>query len=410
MPLPVLNRARREADETLGRRPWLALALALLLAAAVAAPVVALDLHGRHDRPDSPPTGGAPRVTVLDALAKITTPPSPLQRAVARLTTARKVAQLFAVGFAGTDGSAPIVGELRRRGWGTVVLQQGNVVSDIQLIGLIAALQASAQRGRQVGLLVAAAQEGGARRAIVDRPPRAQPEVARGGVRAVRREARFAGEVLRRLGIRMTFAPLADVAAEGGPYVPRSFGVDAGFVARATTAAVKAYLRAGVIPAVGSFPGAGGAAQDPEAGPAPVGLSLPELQRRDLRPFRAIAARAPVIVLSNATYAAFDGVTPASVLPRAVSLLRRDLGFEGVVMSGDLVATTATTATSIRTAAVDSFKAGADMLYVPGAASDQEAAYQGVLSAVRAGTISRARLDASVTRILALKRRFGIAR
>ena len=56
-------------------------------------------------------------------------------------------------------------------------------------------------------------------------------------------------------------------------------------------------------------------------------------------PFAAVAARAPVMQMSNAAYAAFDGVTPACVCPQAVALLRGELHFQGVVMSGDLEAT-----------------------------------------------------------------------
>jgi beta-N-acetylhexosaminidase len=408
--LPSLTRPRSDRGEGLTRRPWTIALLCLLAAAAIATPVALLDLHPRRDLPDSPPTGGRPRVTILDALARVTTPPPPLARSVAALPLERRVAQLFMVGFSGTGPDAKVLRTLPTRDWGGVILQATNFSSDEGVRALVATLQEQARRARDQPLLVAAAQEGGDRRALPDLPPAPQPELARGGVRAVRREAGRAAVALRRLGIRMTLAPLADVAAEGGPFVPRAFGLDAGFVARAVAAAVRAYLRAGVIPAVGAFPGEGGAAQDPAAGPAPVGLDLPSLERRDLRPFRAIAGRAPVIVMANATYAAFDGVTPASLLPEAVRLLRTRLGFRGVVMTGDLVATTATTATRVPKVAVDALEAGADLLYVPGSAADQQAAYRAVLRAVRSGAISRARLDASVVRILALKQRFGIAR
>jgi beta-N-acetylhexosaminidase len=407
VPLPFLTRARRDRGEGLARRPWLIVVLCLLAAAAIAAPVAALDLHRRDSRPDSPPTGGAGRVTLLDAMARITTPPRPLQRSVQRLPLRRKVAQLFMVGFAGIGPGAPIYKTLIKRDLGGVVLESSNVTPG--LTQLVASLQETARRAGHGPLLIAADQEGGARRAILDLPPRAQPEVARGGIKAIRNEARDAGRALRRFGIRMTLAPLADVAAQGGPYTARAYGVEAGFVARAVSAAVGGYLSVGVIPAVGSFPGAGGAAQDPQAGPAPVGLSLDELSKRDLRPFRAVAGRAPVVVLSNATYAAFDGVTPASVLPDAVRLLRTRLRFRGVVMTGNLVTTTATTATSVASAAVDALKAGADLLWIPGSAANQTAAFRAVLAAVRSGRISRERVDASVARILALKRRFGIA-
>jgi beta-N-acetylhexosaminidase len=349
-------------------------------------------------------------VTVLDALVKVIGPArgsDDVERFLARAPVERKVAQLFAIGFSGQDQEAPILSNLRRRDWGSLVLQDVNYVSATQVKGLIAGLQANARIGRDVPPLIAAAQEGGDRSAFADLPPGSQGSVAsKGGVAGVAREARAAGKALRALGVTMTLAPSADVAAEGGPFEKRAFGVDEEFVAKATRAAVQGYVKAKVIPAVGSFPGAGASSQDPDIGPGPVGLSLGELRERDIRPFRAVAGLAPVVRMSNAIYAAFDGVTPATVLPQAVRLLR-SLGFRGVVMTANLVGTTGVTGGTVPQAALAALKAGVDLIYIPGSADDQEEAYQAVLSAVRTGRISPARLDGSLRRVLELKRSYG---
>jgi beta-N-acetylhexosaminidase len=114
-------------------------------------------------------------------------------------------------------------------------------------------------------------------------------------------------------------------------------------VARVVSAALRGYRRANTIAAVGHFPGQGSAAGNPDSEPAPVGQSLNELRARDLRPFETVAHSAPVVVASNAIYAAFDGVTPAVLLPEAVDGLLRDrLSYRGVVMSDDLLAASAT--------------------------------------------------------------------
>jgi len=399
---------------------------ALLLALAVV-PLLALLTAVLPSSGDEEEGGDAPRaqeavpsvketvpvakVTVLDALVRVLGPgrgSDDVERLLARAPVERKVAQLFVVGFAGQDRGAPILSNLRRRDWGGLVLQDVNYVSATQVKGLIAGLRANARLGRDVPPLIAAAQEGGERSAFADLPPGSQESVASKGVAAVGREARAAGRALRALGVTMTLAPSADVAAEGGPFEKRAFGVDEAFVAKATRAAVQGYLKAKVIPAVGSFPGAGGAAQDPDVGPGPVGLSLNELRRRDVQPFRAVAGRAPVVRMSNAIYAAFDGVTPATLLPEAVGLLRSGLGFRGVVMTANLVGTTAVTGGTVAQAALAALKAGADLLYVPGSADDQEEAYQSVLAAVRIGRVSPGQLDASLRRVLELKRSYGM--
>ena len=85
--------------------------------------------------------------------------------------------------------------------------------------------------------------------------------------------------------------------------------------------------------------------------------------------------------MSNAIYAAFDGVTPATLLPEAVDELRDRLGFEGAIVSADLVATTATTGGSVGEAAIDALKAGVDLLIVPGGRAQQDEAYRAVVAA-----------------------------
>jgi beta-N-acetylhexosaminidase len=209
---------------------------------------------------------------------------------------------------------------------------------------------------------------------------------------------------VRTLGPRLALVP-ADVGFEGSRLRRQTLSDDPAVVARRVRAALARARRAHVIAAVGHFPGQGGASGDPNTGPASVGLSLDELRARDLRPFAAVAGIAPVIVASNATYAAFDGATPAVLLPEAIDgLLRRDLNYRGVVMTDDLTAASATAGLTIGEAAVAALRAGADLIYVPGPPRVQAQAYRAVLRAYRHGTISTARIRASLRRIAGLRR------
>ena len=115
--------------------------------------------------------------------------------------------------------------------------------------------------------------------------------------------------------------------------------------------------------------------------------------------------------MTNAVYVAFDGVTPATMLPEAATgLLRRELGFRGAVVSANLAGTTAAYPIGIAGAALGALRAGCDLLYIPGAPADQERAYQAVLAAARTGKLSRVDLAASVRRVLALKVAAGLLR
>jgi beta-N-acetylhexosaminidase len=199
------------------------------------------------------------------------------------------------------------------------------------------------------------------------------------------------------------------VGTAAGAVQDQVFSDSPGRVSALTRAAVEGYRRGRVAAAVGHFPGQGSASEDPDVANATVGLSLPELRRRDLRPFAAVARRAPVVVMSNAVYAAWDGVSPATVLPEVVGgLLRGDLRYRGVVMTPDLTSTAPVLGLGVGAAAVQSLEAGADLLYVSGGPAAQNAAYRAVLRAVRQGRISRERLRLSLQRVLALKQRYGL--
>jgi len=200
----------------------------------------------------------------------------------------------------------------------------------------------------------------------------------------------------------MNLAPNADIAIAGGPGQGRAFSDQPARVVSAVKAYVSAYRQSKVVAAVGPFPGDGAASQDPIAGPAPVGLSLDELRKSDMSPFEAVASgdrAVPAIQMSNAIYAAYDSVTPATLLTDAVDELRDRLGFEGAIVSADLVTTTATTGGSVGEAAIEALKAGVDLLVVPGGRAQQDEAYRAVVAAVRSRKISPERVADALKRI-----------
>jgi beta-N-acetylhexosaminidase len=327
-------------------------------------------------------------------------PPAPHSPAAvaASLPVAQLIGQLFAVGVRGTtSASAGSLRSLRTHGWGAVVLTPANWAGPRAARRLTAQLAAAARRAHRLPLLVGAG--GGVPGVGLARGTR---------VAAARRRAATSGRALRAAGVDLVLGPDADVGSPGAPLQRQAIADAPATVAKVVGAAVAGYRRAHTIAAVGHFPGQGAAAGDPNQQPAEVGSSLGELRARDLRPFAAVAHTAPVVVASNAIYAAFDGATPAVLLPQALDgLLRRNLGFRGVVMSDDLVPASITNHTDLGSTAVAALRAGADLLYVPGAGA-QDRAYAAVLSAWQHGQVSTAQLRAAATRVLALKRSFGI--
>jgi beta-N-acetylhexosaminidase len=400
------------------RRPAVAAGLVVLAVAAIVAGIV---VAGGDDQKSLPEGGshfgGAASASrsnsLVDALAPLLVGGAPAsrsshgRRAVRPIDVPldRAVAQLFAVGFRGTEPIAPFFEVLRHREYGAVLLGRSNYVSGPQLAALAGEIRVVAQNAGHSVPLIGARQAGGNYSSFPDLPPRAAPSVAASRKAApVRDEAALAGGQLRALGLNLTIAPDADLAVGGGPAQDRGYSDEPEVASRLVRAAVDGYKSQAVAAAVGHFPGEGAAAQNPDVGPTSVGLSLDELGASDLRPFRAVASRAPVIVMSNAAYVAFDGVTPATLVPEAVALLRKRLHFGGVIMSGDLGAAAENLGETVSEAALQALRAGVDMLYVPGGLRDQQAAYDAVLTAAVRGRISRRRIAASLARIQRVKR------
>ena len=316
------------------------------------------------------------------------------------------VAGLLVVGFRGTLRDTSFFERLAARPYGGVLLTRANYVQPQQLSGLTSKIQEVARAADHPAPIVAAQQEGGEFSAFPNLEPLGQVDVGEGNRDQIRASAHRAAEQLKALGVQMNLGPNADIAVAGGPGQGRAFADNAEAVTIAVKTSVAAYRRNGVAAAVGPFPGDGAASQDPNAGPAPVGLGLGELRENDMAPFAAVAGgrnAAPAMQMSNAIYVAFDGVTPATIAPQAIKELRERLGFDGVVVSADLVATTATTGASVGEAAVEALKAGVDMLVIPGGRAQQDEAYRDVVAAVRSGELAAGRVVDALRRIAKLR-------
>ncbi|HEX2232990.1 MAG TPA: glycoside hydrolase family 3 N-terminal domain-containing protein [Thermoleophilaceae bacterium] len=407
------------------RRP---LPVALLAAIAVAALVGGAIAGGGGDEPAGPvpeaSQGKAPeRISFLARLI----PPAPerrsrrpsgpnVPRSVAdlarRLPTDRKVAQLFLLGFRGTDLTADIYEQLQRLDLGGVVISAANYTDAVLLGQQAAEAVVVSRQSRRVPPLVMAQQEGGEFNSFPDLPPSLAPADLASAAEAAE-EAAASASNLRQLNLTGVLGPVIDVGLSTDPALgARVYSDDPREVASFAAATVRAYNEEGVLSSPGHFPGLGSGSASTEEAPSSVGLTVDELAERDLVPFRAaFRAGAPAVILSSALYEPSDFTIPG-VLDRAIAtgLLRRRMRFRGVAITDDLADPAITTFTSVADAAVQAIRAGADMLFVSGPPGDQRAAYVAVLRAARRGGITRRRLDEAVLRILAAKRRYGLIR
>jgi beta-N-acetylhexosaminidase len=330
---------------------------------------------------------------------------------VRRLPLDRAVAQLFLLGFSGSDSTSPIFDQLGRLDIGGLVLDSRNYQTPQQLAGLTGQLSAAARAAKHLPPWILAEQDGGDYSQFPDLPPTHPPADFHGAADAA--AALTSGATtLKGLGFNGLLDPDLDVSDRSGPLGAQAFSDNPQAVASYARDTVAACRKLRLFCAAKHFPGVGGADTATDEGPAQVGFSLPQLMERDVVPFAAaIKAGIPGIVVGEALYAPDEFVTPATLSSNIVGgLLRKRLRFGGLALTDDLSDPGVTTFSQVPDAAVAAIKAGADMVYISGAASDQESAYTAVLNGVRSGQIPEKRVREALLRVLLTKQVYGLLR
>lgn len=213
------------------------------------------------------------------------------------------------------------------------------------------------------------------------------------------------GAYLSDLGFNMDAAPDTDVLTNPNNQVVkyRSFSSDPQLVTEMAASELRGLNEQGIIGMYKHFPGHGGTTDDSHEGYAYVDDTLEELKSGAFVPFQdGIDNGIQVIMVSHISCPNVTGDnTPATLSKMMITdILRNDMGFDGMVITDAMNMGAITAQYSSSEAAVAALNAGVDMLLMP---EDFQSAYQGVLGAVKDGTVSEERIDESVRRILELK-------
>lgn len=210
------------------------------------------------------------------------------------------------------------------------------------------------------------------------------------------------------VGFNLNFAPVADVVSneENTELKTRSFGSDAAVVSSLVSYEISGMQNNGVMAAMSHFPGAGSTASDPAEGTVNTDRSQKQFHDSDLLPFaEGIKADAACIVVSNMTATALDSV-PCSMSSKVITgLLREEMEYDGIIITGQLTDKAITDHYTTEQAVVQAVQAGADMLLCP---QSMEATYTALSEAVSKGSITEEQLNQSVTRILTAKLEYGL--
>ena len=213
------------------------------------------------------------------------------------------------------------------------------------------------------------------------------------------------GKYLCEMGFNVDFAPVSDILSnpDNAVIAKRAFGTDTETVSKMVPAAVSALEAEGITSCLKHFPGQGNGNVDTHETLAVSNRTLEELREEELKPFQAgIEAGAQMIMVGHFAVPELTGEgVPASLSKEVMTnLLRDEMGYEGVIVTDALNMGAITEKQDSAEVCISALEAGADLLLMP---QDFKTAYEGVLQAVKDGTISEARVNDSLTRIYKIK-------
>jgi beta-N-acetylhexosaminidase len=339
---------------------------------------------------------------------------------LASLSLEQQIGQFFYIGLPGTELDAEARALLQEVQPGGVIIFGRNVAGPQQLRDLLDGVRELLP----VPPLLGVDQEGG----LVDRlrkiftpMPSARTIREHGDLSGARSLGRITGEVLRLLGFNMNFAPVMSIMTEerdllsNGLY-SRSFGRSPGEVLGYTTVYLRGLQETGMIGCLKHFPGIGAGEVDSHEEMPMVRLTHDDLVAQDLAPyielFQRRDDRVRCVMISHGGFPNIDimkGVTGGLLEPASLShniatnLLRKELGYQHLVVTDDLEMGAIAKHCEIEAATVRAFVAGEDMMLICAHPEIIRRGYHSLLSVAQSGKLPKDRMRASLRRIAAIK-------
>ncbi len=335
-----------------------------------------------------------------------TLPPDPVDLLLSGLTTEEKVGQLF-LARCRKETAAEDIAQYHLGG---LVLFDRDT-EDETPESLRQTLERY-QKAATIPLLIAVDEEGGSVVRISDKPafrdaPFSSPRslYEGGGMEALRTAEAEKDALLSDLGINVNLAPVCDITTDPAAFLyDRSLGQSPELTCQWVQIAVEEGQTYGIGCVLKHFPGYGNNA-DTHVGIAIENRSLEELEAQDLLPFAAgMEAGCGAVMMSHIQVTALDAEYPASLSPAVHRYVRETMGYNGVLVTDDLVMDAISVPYGVGEAAVLAVLAGNDLLI----SSDFPEQYAAVLEAIREGRISEEQIDNAVRRVLLWKQSLGL--
>lgn len=326
----------------------------------------------------------------------------------------QKIGQLLIGGFNGYTVDSNTEKLIKENYLGGFILFQRNVKNSNQLLELTNTLK-SLNKENIAPLFISADEEGG----TVTRMPSEIKKLPSNYSIGKSNDENFSynigktlGRELNAFGINMDYAPVLDINSNpNNPVIGiRSFGDNEDVVTRLGVKTMEGIKSQNVIPVIKHFPGHGDTSVDSHIGLPVVNYDLKRLNDFELVPFKAaIDAGADTVMTAHILLPKLDPKYPATLSYNIITnLLRKDMGFDGVVITDDMTMGAILKNYDIGDAAVKALNAGADIILVSHKYENIQKVISSIKESVLNKTITEDRINESVYRILSLKEKYKL--
>ncbi len=332
-----------------------------------------------------------------------------------------KLGQLLMVEFFGSDYQSTELPYMVSQQYVGGFLYQpvnGNFHAPNNTMDVASQFPVKANADAKIPLLVAIDQEGGLVSKLTDAgfdsdTPSASAMAATGDVNGVQQQGVQAAKLMQSLGINTDLAPVVDVGPVSNLLQTRYFSDDPKTVSTYAGAFLNGLQSTGTIGCLKHFPGLGSLdrAIDPHTGLPVVTESMAQLENTDFVPYKTMIQQDhPAMIMStDVITTAIDPVLPAELSSKAINgVLRKELGYNGVVITDGLYMGGIQQKWTIAQASVMAIIAGNDMVEGPYTASQVAGVIVALKDAIQQGQLSMDQVNQSVQRLLLMKVQYGI--
>jgi beta-N-acetylhexosaminidase len=217
------------------------------------------------------------------------------------------------------------------------------------------------------------------------------------------------GEILNFFGVNMNYAPVCDINSE--PLNPvigvRSPGDDPEVVGRFASATARGLREQKIVPSVKHFPGHGDTAVDSHYGLPVIPKTRDQLERCELIPFRrAVAEQVETVMTAHISLPSIDEKYPATLSPKALGILRNDMGYDGMIITDCLEMDGIRSTFGTEEGSVLALQAGSDSIMICHTFEVQVGSIKKVCDAIQSGAIESSRLADACRRVAHVKDKF----